>query len=373
MHFYQKPEGMTISDIIECLEHLAPPMLQESYDNAGLICGSPEMEIDSALLSIDVTEEVVDEALEKGNGLIIAHHPLVFSPLKKLTGRDHVERTLIRAVRGGLGIYAAHTNLDSVRNGVNGRICSKLGLSGIRVLSPRADNLRKLVFFVPADHAEKVRDAVFEAGAGHIGQYDLCSFNAEGKGTFRASGTADPFVGEKGKLHSGPEIRVETIFRAPDLQRVIAALLGAHPYEEVAYDVYSLLNTDPATGIGMTGVLEQPVPEGKFLDLLKKVFSVPVIRHSPMLGRQVKKVAVCGGSGSFLIRDAIKSGSDAFVTADIKYHQFFDADGRIMLADIGHFESERYTTEIIYESVSEKFPNFALHFSEVKTNPINYH
>ena len=256
---------------------------------------------------------------------------------------------------------------------MNARICSKLGLTGTSVLSPREDNLRKLVFFVPADHADEVREAVFDAGAGHIGQYDMCSFNAEGKGTFRASDAANPFIGKKGSLHAGHEVRVETVFRAPDLQRIIPALLGAHPYEEVAYDVYPLLNTDPGTGIGMTGLLGKPVAEKEFLDLLKAVFSVPVIRHSPFLGRRVSKVAVCGGSGSFLIKDAIQSGSDAFVTADIKYHQFFDADGSILLADIGHFESERYTTEIIHESVSEKFPNFALHFSEVKTNPINYH
>jgi len=364
---------MLIRDIAGYIEQIAPLSLQEPYDNSGLLCGSPYGETESALLCIDVTEAVVDEAINKKAGLIISHHPLIFSPIKKLTGSNYAERTLIKAIRNDVAVYAAHTNLDVIWTGVSRKMCEKLGLKNLKVLQPKEDNLRKLVFFVPEEHASNVREAIFEAGAGSIGDYDQCSFNTPGEGSFRGSENTDPFVGKKGELHFEKEIRVETIFQAAAQGNIIQAMMEAHTYEEVAYDIYPLLNKDRRTGMGMTGELEDPLTETVFLDLLKEVFTVPHIRHTRLLERPIRRVALCGGSGLPLLKQAIGSKSDVYVTADVKYHQFFDAEDRILLADIGHFESEQFTTEIIYELLNKKFPTFAFHFSEVKTNPINYY
>ena len=364
---------MIVQDIISYLESFVPLSLQESYDNCGLQAGDPQREIKTVLLTLDVTEDVIDEAVSIGAGLVIAHHPLIFSPLKNLTGRDAVQRTLISAVRNNIAVYAVHTNLDVILNGVSRAMCDRIGLVNQKILQPAEENLRKLVFFVPTDHAEKVRRAIFEAGAGHIGEYDMCSFNVQGEGTFRGSEAASPFVGEKGKLHYEPETRVETIYPVQTEKRIIQALLTTHPYEEVAYDLYPLMNPNPHTGLGMTGDLPEPASEKDFLDHLKKVFELKVIRHTKLRGNPIRKVAVCGGSGAGLIKQAIASKSDIYITADIRYHQFFEAGDSIILADIGHFESEQFTTGIIYELLNKKFPTFAVHFSRVKTNPINYY
>jgi len=364
---------MTVQDIITYIESLAPLPLQESYDNSGLQTGDPQQEIKAALISLDVTDEVIDEAIAKDAGLVIAHHPLIFTPLKNLTGRDPVQRTVIKAVRNNIAVYAAHTNLDVIRTGVNRAVCDRIGLLNLRVLQPAENILRKLVFFVPSGHAEKVRQAIFDAGAGQIGEYDMCSFNTKGEGTFRGSEATRPFVGEKGVLHHEPEIRVETIYPVHAEQKIVDAMIRAHPYEEVAYDLYPLTNRDCRTGMGMTGDLPHPVSETDFLDMLKKTFALRVIRHSKLRGKPIRKVAVCGGSGAALIKQAVASQSDIYVTADIKYHQFFDAGDSIVLADIGHFESEQFTAELIYDLLNKKFPTFAFHFSRVKTNPINYY
>jgi dinuclear metal center YbgI/SA1388 family protein len=364
---------MTVRDIISYLESVAPLTLQESYDNSGLQAGDPQQEVSVALVCLDVTEGVIDEAIGLEAGLVIAHHPLIFTPLKNLTGKDAVQRTVIKAIRHNIAVYAAHTNLDVIWTGVNRAICDKLGLVSLQVLQPVAGHLRKLVFFVPSDHAPAVRQAVFEAGAGHIGEYDMCSFNLAGEGTFRGSETTNPYVGEKGTLHYEKETRVETIYPIHAEQKILEALLRAHPYEEVAYDIYPLENRDLRTGPGMTGELPVPVSGTAFLDLLKKVFDVPVIRHTRLPGKPVRRVAVCGGSGASLIRQAIASKSDIYVTSDIRYHQFFDAGDSIIIADIGHYESEQFTTGVIYDLLKKKFPTFAFHFSGVKTNPINYY
>ncbi|MBL7111425.1 MAG: Nif3-like dinuclear metal center hexameric protein [Bacteroidales bacterium] len=363
---------MKISEIVAHLESFAPPALQESYDNAGLITGDRSSEITSALITIDVTEEVIDEAVRKKAGMIISHHPILFSPLKKITGNSYVERCIIKAIRENIALYAMHTNLDALLKGVNSRICEKLELQDIRILVPAEDQLRKLVFFVPLDHARPVREKIFEAGAGHIGNYDQCSFNAKGEGTFRGSEETNPFVGEKGIMHTEEELRVETIFPKHLEKSIIHALLKAHPYEEVAYDIYPLTNEYKEAGSGMIGILKNPMDEKSFLKLLKDTFKTGSIRHTPLLGKKIKTVAVCGGSGSFLLRNAMSQDADVFVSGDFKYHQFFDADGRILAADIGHYESEQFTTEIIYDLCIKKFPTFAFHFSKVSTNPVNY-
>lgn len=363
---------MQLSEVTTYLETVAPLAYQESYDNAGLLVGSPKQEINQALITLDVTEAVLDEAIATKSNLIIAHHPLIFGGIKKLNGKNEVERCVIKAIQNNIAIYAAHTNLDSVIGGVNSKICEKLGLQNCRVLSPAEGQLKKLVTFIPFDHAEKVQQALFATGAGQIGNYDSCAYTVAGKGSFRGNEEARPFVGKKGEIHYENEIRFETIFPKHLQGKVIAALLQAHPYEEVAYDIFSLDNVHPQVGIGMIGELPKEMTETKFLRNTKKVFGTGAIRHSPLLGKNVKKVAVCGGAGSFLIRQAIGAKADIFVTGDLKYHQFFEAEDKIVLADIGHFESEQFTKEVFYELLTKKFPKFAIRLSTVNTNPVNY-
>ncbi len=363
---------MQLSEIISAFEHFAPLDYQESYDNTGLILGDPDEEINGALLTVDVTDEVIEEAVRLKYNLVISHHPLIFSAIKRLSDQDLTGRVLIKAIRHNIALYAVHTNLDNVIRGVNAKICEKINLKNNTILVPATNRLSKLVTFVPAGHAENIRKAVFGAGAGHIGEYDRCSYNIEGTGTFRGSENTDPWVGEKGKLHHEKEIRIETIFPNTLQSGIISALINAHPYEEVAYDIYPLSNNFNNAGSGMKGEFPEALQEKDFLGLLKERFSSACIRHSRLLGKPVKKVAVCGGSGSFLIHNAIAARVDAFITADMKYHQFFDADGKIVIADIGHYESEQFTKEIFYELLTKKFPNFAVRFSEINTNSINY-
>ena len=363
---------LKLNEITDYLETLAPLSYQESYDNSGLQVGNPGLEVKAALLTVDVTEEVVEEALKSGCNLIIAHHPLLFSGIKSLTGKNHTERTVVKAVKKDIAVYAAHTNLDSVINGVNAKICEKLNLKDCKVLQPLKGQLKKLVTFIPTKHAEKVRTAVFEAGAGQIGNYDSSSFNAEGLGSFRGGENTNPFTGQKGALHFEKEIRFETIFPQYIQGQVIKALLNSHPYEEVAYDIYPLENQYSRAGMGMIGRCETPEVEEDFLRKLKKIFGPKTIKHTKLTGNLVKRVAVCGGSGSFLLKDAIASGADFFVTADFKYHQYFDAENRIVIADVGHYESEQFTKELFYELLMKKFPTFAVRLSEVETNPVRY-
>lgn len=361
-----------VKDIIQVLEDFAPLRLQESYDNAGLILGSPDQKISLALVTIDVTEKVIDEAIAKNAQLIVAHHPLIFSGLKKITGKNDVERSLVKAIKNKIAIYAAHTNLDSVSGGVNSKICTKLQLQNCTVLQPAEGILKKLVTFIPVEHAEKVREAVFKAGAGNIGNYDFCGYNTEGFGSFRGSESSHPFVGEKEKIHYEREIRFETIFPGYLQNKIIQALLESHPYEEVAYDIYPLENRFEKAGMGMVGTLPEAMHEEDFLTQLKKIFNTGCIKHTNLKGTPVKKVAVCGGAGSFLVNQAIAAKADVFVSADFKYHQFFEAENKIVIADIGHFESEQFTKELFCELLTKKLPTFAVRLSEVNTNPVFY-
>jgi len=363
---------MKIDEIVKCLDSFAPLSLQEHYDNSGLILGDRNAECTAALLCIDVTEEVIAEAVSLGANLVVAHHPIIFGGLKRITGKNYVERTVIKAIKNDVAIYACHTNLDVMPEGVSKRMCDKLGLTNCMPLDPVQNLLKKLVCFVPTDHANAVRNAIFEAGAGSIGNYDCCSYNIEGQGTFRANEAAKPFVGEIGQIHHEKEIRIETIFPSFLENAVIKNMLKAHPYEEVAYDIYSVSNKQNIIGLGMIGSLAEPMDEIDFLNTVKETFHAGCLRYTPLLGKKVKKVALCGGSGSSLLSKAIGAGADVFITADFKYHQFFDAENRLVIADIGHYESEQFTKEIFFETLSEKFPNFAFHFSQVNTNPINY-
>lgn len=298
--------------------------------------------------------------------------PIIFGGLKKLNGSNYAERVVMKAIRNNIAIYASHTNLDNVRSGVNARICQRLGLKHTRILAPGKKLLRKLVTFCPVDKAQEVRQALFAAGAGNIGNYDACSFNAHGFGTFRGNDSTRPYVGKKGKQHREEELRIETIFPSYRETQVLDALFGSHPYEEVAYDIYQLENHNPLAGSGMVGELDKEMTENAFLKKLRSALKTKVVRHTRLLGKKVKKVAVCGGAGSFLLPDAIRSGADVFVSADFKYHEFFNADGRILVADTGHYESEQFTSHLFYEVLTKKFPTFAVHLSKINTNPVNY-
>lgn len=363
----------SIQKIISALEEWAPPAYQEDYDNAGLLTGRPEWEVSGVLLTLDVTEEVVNEAVAKGANLIVAHHPVIFKGLRRLNGTSYVERTVIAAIKNDIAIYAIHTNLDNVLTGVNMKIGEKLGLEMIRILAPKSGELAKLSFFVPVENTQNVLDALFSAGAGKIGAYSECSFRVEGTGTFKPHASADPHIGTSGRLEKVTENRVEVMFPVYLQGQVLAALKTSHPYEEVAYYLHTLENSNQEVGAGAIGELPEELTADEFLRVLKERMSLKVIRHTRLPGRKIRKVAVCGGAGSFLLRNAIRNGADAFVTSDFKYHEFFDAEGRLMICDIGHYESEVFTKDLLFSYLSEKFNNFALYLSEVNTNPVTYH
>ncbi len=363
---------MKVKEIAKYLEEFAPLSYQESYDNAGLIVGNFNADVTGILISIDVTEAVVDEAIRRNCNVIVAHHPIIFGGLKKLTGRNYVERTVIKAIKNDVSIYASHTNLDSVIGGVNTKICEKLGLVDCGVLVPMQGELKKLITYVPHNNAEKVRQAIFNAGAGHIGNYDMCSFNSKGVGSFRGGKGANPSVGGIGELHFEDESRIETVFPKAKQAAVIQALRNAHPYEEVAYDIFSIENKYELAGMGMVGELANPMNEIDFLNVIKEQFNTGVIKHTKLLNKKVKKVAVMGGAGSSMLRYAMSKEADFYITGDFKYHEYFDAEDRIVIADIGHYESEQFTKEVFYELLTKKFPKFAPCLSEVKTNPITY-
>lgn len=363
---------MKLKEITNYLESFAPLSYQESYDNAGLICGDETMEIAAALICLDSTEAVIDEAIAGGFNLVIAHHPIVFSGIKKLNGKNYIERVLLKAVKNNIAIYAAHTNLDNMHNGVNAKICEKLNLINCRILSPQKNTLKRLITYVPKENAEELRMALFSAGGGMVGNYDECSFNTTGIGTFKAMEGADPYIGTVGKRFEGEEIKVEMVYPQHIESKLVKALLKAHPYEEVAYDLIALSNSTSQVGAGMIGELVSEMDEMEFLMVVKGQMQAKTIRYTDLRGKKVKKVAVCGGSGSFLLNVAIAQQADAFITADFKYHQFFDAEGRILIADIGHYESEQFTMELFYEILKKKFSTFALQLTKINTNPIKY-
>lgn len=364
---------MKIAKIIKVLEDFTPLHLQESYDNSGLLTGSIDWEVHGVLCTLDVTEEVVDEAASYGANLIVAHHPVIFNAMRSITGKTYNERTLIKAIKKDVAIYAAHTNLDNVYTGINKIICEKLGLLNCRILNKGEGMLVKLVTFVPADHAEKVRNALFASGAGHIGNYDSCSYSIEGTGSFRGGENTNPFVGKKGKLHFEDEVRIETIIPKAKLDQCIIDMLKAHPYEEVAYDVYPLENEFDKVGAGMSGEFKQPVSHKNFMELLKATFKCPVIRYAGKIKKEYRRISVCSGTGGFLLQKAIHNKSDAFITSDIKYHQFFEAEQKLLFCDVGHYESEQFAKEIFYNLLIKNFSTFAVHLSRVVTNPVNYY
>lgn len=362
----------TIFDITSFLETIAPPSLQESYDNAGLITGQGNWECTGTICCLDAIEAVVDEAIKKKCNLIVAHHPIIFSGLKKINGKNYVERTIIKAIKNDIAIYAIHTNFDNVLEGVNGMIAKKLGLQNTAILSTKTNQLKKLFFFVPAQNAEKVMNALFDSGGGQIGNYSECSFSVNGKGTFKPNEQANPFSGEIGKREEAEELKIEVLFPAWLEGKMVSTLKANHPYEEVAYEVISIDNSHQHVGSGITGELAEPMDEKDFLHKLKDIFGLKMLKHTALTGKKLKKISVCGGAGSFLLKNAMISKSNVYITGDIKYHEFFDADNRILLVDIGHYESEQFTVDLLAELLEQKFPNFAVLKTGVNTNPVHY-
>lgn len=361
-----------IKEILTELEKLAPLPYQEDYDNAGLLVGAPDTEVTGILFTLDITEDVVDEAVRKQCNLIVAHHPIIFKGLKKLNGKNYVERTVIKAIKNDIALYATHTNLDHVVGGVNWQIAKRLGLQNIKVLAPKKQLLNKLAFFCPVENTQEVLKALFEAGAGEIGEYSNCSFRSEGLGTFLPGDNANPVIGAQGQLETVKEHRVEIMLPSHLQAQVLRALRRAHPYEEVAYYMSALENENQEVGAGAIGELPEPMETADFLAFLKSNMAAAMIKHTEPPNARIRRVAVCGGAGSFLLRNAVSAGADVYVTADYKYHEFFDAEGRIMICDIGHYESEVFTKNLLHDYISGKFSNFALCLSEISTNPVRY-
>lgn len=362
----------TLKDLTNYLESWAPLPYQESYDNSGLIYGDPNMEVSGVLISLDCIEGIIEEAIHKNCNVVVAHHPIVFKGLKKLTGKNYIERTVIKAIQNNIAIYAIHTNLDSVKTGVNKMFADRIGIKNPQILRPKSETLKQLTTYVPKTHLNEVRDALFNAGLGKIGDYQECAFVSEGTGSFKALDQAQPHVGEINKRHYEEEVKLELVFPEHLQYSAISTLKNAHPYEEVAFQIYQLENTNEHVGSGMFGELNQEMSTTEFLTHLKQTFNVGCIKHTNIVKKTIKTVAICGGSGSFLLGDAKAKKADIFVTGDFKYHEFFDAEDQIIIADIGHYESEHLTIELIDEKLREKNCNFAVYRSELNTNPVNY-
>ncbi len=363
---------MRIKEIIQAIEQLAPIALQEGFDNCGVQIGNIQQEATGVLLCIDVTENVVKEAIDMKCNLIIAHHPIAFHSFKSLTGSTYVERCMLLACKHDIVLYAAHTNLDNAYGGINFRLADMLHLQNVRVLSPLQNKLLKISTFVPHTHAKIVRNALLNAGAGHIGNYDSCSFNIDGKGTFRPQENAQPFCGEIGEIHTEDEVRIETILPRYKCREVLQALIATHPYEEPAYDLFPIENEWNRVGSGVVGTLPEEMDEAEFLHLLKDTFHLHTLQHSAFRGRPVRDVALCGGSGAFLIKKAISYGADVFITGEAKYNDFFDVEDKLLLTTIGHYESEICSKDIFFDVLSEKYPTFAVYKSRFDINPVNY-
>jgi dinuclear metal center YbgI/SA1388 family protein len=363
---------MKINNVMQILEELAPLAYSESYDNVGLIIGDKDTLLKGILITHDTLEEVIDEAIIKKCNLVVSFHPIVFSGIKKFNGQDYVNKVILKAIKHDIAVYATHTALDNVKHGVNSTICDRLNLIKRKTLIPKPDFIYKLTTYVPNANTDKLRKSLFAAGAGNIGNYEECSFNTLGKGTFKGNENSNPEVGEQGEFRIENETQINVIFEKHLESKILKALFLNHPYEEVAYEVQKLTNTHQNIGLGMIGELETPMEENDFLGFLKKEMNTACIRHSKLLGKKIQKIAVLGGSGSSAIKNAKHAKADVYITADMKYHDFYQAENNILLCDIGHYESEQYTKTLLYEFLSKKIPNFAIVLSDINTNPVNY-
>jgi len=363
---------MKIKEVISVIETMAPLAYAEDFDNVGLLTGNPEDETTGILVCHDALENVIDEAISKKCNMVVCFHPILFSGLKKITGKNYVERAVLKAIKNDIAIYAVHTALDNHQNGVNKIFCDALGLQNTKILVPKENFIQKLVTYTIPENHQKLRNALFDAGAGNIGNYENCSFNTQGIGSYQGNENSNPEIGERGEFVENTEIKIEVTFEKHLQSKILKALFSNHVYEEVAYEIYDLKNSHQNIGLGMIGELETEMPEKDFLLFVKNKMKADGIRHSEYLGKPIKKVAVLGGSGSFAIKKAIQAGADAFLTADLKYHQFYEAENQLLLADIGHYESERYTKNYIVDYLTKKNANFAIILSEENTNPVKY-
>jgi len=363
---------MKVLDVIHHLEALSPLAYAEDFDNVGLLVGNKNNDLTGVLVTLDTLESVVDEAIAKSCNLIVSFHPIIFKGLKQLTGKSYVERVVMKAIKHDISIFAIHTALDNALHGVNDRICEQIGLINRQILIPQSGSIKKLTTYVPENDINKVRDALFNAGAGAIGNYDHCSFNVNGIGTFNGNENSSPTIGTPGTTQHEPEIKLSISFAKHLESKILQVLFKHHPYEEVAYEVTTLENKNQHVGMGMLGEFEIPMEEVDFLDHIKQVMQTKSIRHSSLLGKKIKTIAVLGGSGSFAIQAAKAAQADAFITADLKYHDFFTADNSILLTDIGHYESEQFTKNLLVAYLTEKMPNFAIILSNTNTNPVKY-
>lgn len=363
---------MKLQQIISVLEEMAPTAYAEDFDNVGLLVGNPNQEISGILVCHDALESVIDEAISANCNLVVCFHPIIFSGIKKITGKNYVERAVIKAIKNDIAIYSVHTGYDNHKDGVNKIICDTLGIKNPKILVEKENFIYKLVTYVPTTEAELLRNALFEAGAGSIGNYDRCSFNSIGKGTYRGNDDSNPVVGKKHEYIQAEEVKVEVTFEKHLQHKILKTLAENHPYEEVAYEVIQTSNKHQQIGLGMIGELEEAQDEESFLLFVKQKMQAGGIRHSEFLNKKVKRVAVLGGSGAFSIATALAKGADVLITADLKYHDFFQAENKILLADIGHFESERFTKDKIVDYLTKKNPNFAIVLSKENTNPVKY-
>jgi dinuclear metal center YbgI/SA1388 family protein len=363
---------MTIREILSILEEMAPLAYAEDFDNVGLLVGNTSNEATGVLVCHDALESVIEEAITKKCNLVVCFHPILFSGLKKITGKNYVERTIIKAIKNDIAIYAVHTALDNDQNGVNKIFCEALGLLNTKVLIPKQNFIQKLITYTIPENVEKLRNSLFEAGAGKIGNYEDCSFTSQGIGSYMGNENSNPEIGERFEFVETKEIKIEITFEKYLQSKVLKALFANHVYEEVAYEVYDLQNSHQNIGLGMVGEFKNAMTEKDFLLFVKDKMQCEAIRHSQFIGKPIKKVAVLGGSGSFAIKNAIMAGADAFLTSDLKYHQFYESENQIIIADIGHFESERYTKNYIVDYLTKKMPNFAIILSEENTNPVKY-
>ncbi|MBI4536287.1 MAG: Nif3-like dinuclear metal center hexameric protein [Ignavibacteriae bacterium] len=367
---------MTVREIQDVIEHWAPREIAWGQDNVGLQIGNPASRLLGILIALDVTEKIITEARRHRANLIISHHPLLFKAPRSITPRNQVGRCIDALVKSGIALYSAHTNLDFAHGGTSWAIAEALGLTAVDFLYKPYKVQRKIVTFVPTDHVDRVAVAMAEAGAGRIGNYDNCSFRMLGTGTFKANERANPVVGSKNVLEKVAETRLEMVVDQWLVPGVLKALKQAHPYEEVAHDVYPTENESDAFGMGIIGMLVRPMTLKSLLALIKKKLGARALRCTGSLNHKVSRIAACGGSGSELLDEAVRARADAFITADVKYHTFHDANGRIALIDAGHYETEHLVVQTMAKKLAQEMRRMRIHVpvfaSRTSTNPIVY-
>ena len=363
---------MIVQELLKTLEQWAPTAYAEDFDNVGLLIGNSQSKCSGVMITLDCTEAVINEAIADNCNVIISFHPILFSGLKKITGANYVERVAIKAIEHKISIIALHTRLDNHPDGVSNILCKRLKIKKSQVLIPKKDNLKKLVVYVPENYTEAILESLHKAGAGNLENYKECSFLLEGTGRFMGIDKSNPHIGKPSEKISLKEIQINVVFESHLYHDIQKALREAHPYETIAYEVYSLINSFSEVGMGRIGSLKKEMDLSSFLNFVKKQLNSKVIRHSPPTNKLIKKVAVLGGSGSFAIEDAKRQGADAFITADLKYHQFYQGEKSLLLVDVGHYESEQYIKNLIFDYLTEKLPSFAFVLSRTKTNPVNY-